>query len=343
MKYTTPRIGAAALLALLMTVLSGCGGGDKAAAVVDGPWENVVSAARDEGHVNLYSVAPPIQNDRLIEAFNKAYPDIEVTVTRGVAELPGRVQSEIRSESDGADVFLYSDPQFFVDIADDLLEIDGPNVEGWADDYWAEKGKAIIPTKYPWTMFVWNTKIFPDGFKDWEDLLTPEVKGKLAMRNDVTASMAATQEFLETELGSDYLVNLGRQSPKFYSSAVPMSQAVASGEAGVTLVSTPSIVQDLQNQGAPIDFAFPDPGFAIMWGGGAPATSRRPNAARVFLDFVMSEDGQSALNAGGLGASGRENVNDVLDLDGWEFFDSAQYDPEKMNAVKGKFEDYFGS
>lgn len=340
MKNKTIRSGAA-LLALL-TVLCACGGREEAADVVDGPWQDVVAAAKNEGHINLYSAGPPIQNERLVAAFNREYPDIQVTVTRGAGELPGRVQSEIRSESDGADVFLYSDPQLFVDIADDLLEIDGPNVEGWADDYWAEKGKAIIPTKYPWTMLVWNTDIFPAGFKSWEDLLAPEVRGKLAMRNDVTASMAATLEFIESELGSDYLENLGQQSPKYYSSAVPMGQAVASGEAGVTFISTPSIVGDLQDQGAPVDFAFPEPGFAIMWGGGAPATSKRPNAARVFMDFLMSESGQAALNAGGFGGSGRENVDGALDLKGWEFFDSARYDPEKMAEVEAKFEQFLG-
>ena len=176
-------------------------------------------------------------------------------------------------------------------------------------------------------MLVWNTNTFPDGFTEWDDLLDPSVKGKLAMRNDLTTSMAATLEFMEQELGPDYLTALGGQSPKYYTSAVPMGQAVASGEAGVTNISTPSIVKDLQNQGAPVDFAFPEPGFAIMWGGGALATSKRPNAARVFLDFLMSEEGQAAINADGFGAAGREGIEGALDLEGWAFFDSTTVHP----------------
>jgi iron(III) transport system substrate-binding protein len=345
MKYMNKKAGAGALLALTLTALAACGSGgsDAAAEVVDGPWEDVVAAAEDEGRVNLYSVAPPIQNDALVAAFKEVYPNIDVSVTRGAGELPGRVTSEIKSGADGADVFLYSDPALFTDIKDDLLEVDGPNVEGWADDYWAEEGKAIIPTKYPWTMLVWNTDEFPEGFTSWDQLLEPSVKGRLALRNDLTASMAGTYEFMERELGEDYLTELGQQDPKYYTSAVPMGQAVASGEAGVTPISTPSIVKDLQNSGAPVDFAFPDPGFAIMWGGAGIATSKRPNAARVFVDFIMSEEGQTAINGDEFGQAGREGIEGDLDMsEGWEFFDSTVYTPEKMQEMQAKFDEYFG-
>lgn len=341
MKKTPMKTATSVLAAMSLAVLAACGSGGEAAEVVDGPWEDVVAAAEDEGKVNLYSVAPPVQNDALVAAFNEKYPDIDISVTRGAGELPGRVESEIRAESDGADVFIYTDPAFFSNIADDLLDVDGPNVEGWSDDFWAEEGKAIVPTKYPWTMLVWNTEIFPEGFKTWDDLLAPKVKGKLATRGDLTTSMAATLDFMEAELGGDYLTKLAQQNPKFYTSAVPMGQAVASGEAGVTNISTPSIAQDLIDQGAPVEFGYAEPGFAIMWGAAAIKTSKRPNAARVFLDFVMSDEGQAAINTNGFGAGGREGIKGALELDGWEFFDSTKYTPEVMNETQAKFDKYF--
>lgn len=336
--------GVSAILLASLLGVTACGSSvsDGAAEPVDGPWDEVVAAANEEGLVNLYSTGPPVQNNRLVAAFNEEYPDITVSVTRGAGELPSRFESEIRAGSDGGDVLIYTDPAFFSDVSDDLLEINGPNVEGWADDFWQEEGKSIIPTKYPWTILAWNSDVFPDGFKNWEDLLDPEVTGKIALRNDVTASMAATTEFMERELGTDYLTALGQQSPKYYSSAVPMGQAVASGEAGVTNISTPSIIRDLQDSGAPVEFAYPDPGFAIMWGAGAKATSKRPNAARVFVDFIMSDQGQTAINTGGFGAAGRDGIDGALDLEGWEMFDSNIYTPEKMQEVQAKFTEYFG-
>lgn len=334
---------AVAVLALgfLLTSLAACG--SDGAEVVDGPWKDVVAAANDEGKVNLYSVAPPAQNDRIVEAFNKEYPKIKVTVTRGAGELPGRVESEMQTKSDGADVFMYSDPAFFAKHADDLLKIDGPSVEGWRDDYWVTEGKAIIPTKYPWTTLIWNTDKFPDGFKNWPDLLKPEVKGKLGVYKQPTTSNCSTLAFMEKELGTDYLTKLGQQNGRYYPSTVPMIQAIASGEVGVGMLGAPVSIKDLQKQGAPIDFAYPTPGFALMWGAGAPASSKRPNAARVFLDFVMSEKGQEAINGDELGTAGRDNVPGVLpELKGWEMFDAtACSKPEAIKEAETKLNKYY--
>ena len=342
MKSRMNRIGAILAIALVMTSSAACGSNDKAA-VVDGPWEDVVAAANDEGQVNFYSVGPPPQNDRLVRAFNQKYPDIAVTVTRGGSELPGRVASEISSNSAGADVFLYSDPQFFVSHAADLLDVDGPNVEGWRADYWAEPGKAIIPTKYPWTTLIWNTDIFPNGFKNWDDLLDPSVKGKLGVYREPTVSNCATLDFMERNLGPDYLTQLGQQEAKYYPSTVPMIQAIASGEVGAGMLGAPIAIKDLQNQGAPLGSAYPEPGFALMWGGGALATSDRPNAARVFLDFVMSVEGQEALNGDGLGTAGRDGVPGALpELKGWEMFDATECSkPEVIQEAEAKLTQYY--
>jgi iron(III) transport system substrate-binding protein len=348
-KFHRDRCGALLALFLATMVLAACGGdstdvGTGASEdVAEGGWEEVVAAANEEGLVSLYSVAPPPQNDRLVAAFNEAYPDIDVTVTRGAGELPPRVEQEIQSGSGGADVFMYSDPAFFVKHADNLLDVEGPNVEGWAEDYWAVPDKAIIPTKYPWTQLVWNAQTFPDGFENWDDLLEPDVQGKLAVYKVPTTSNCSTLNFMERELGEDFLTDLGQQDAKYYPSTVPMVQAIASGEAGVGYLAAPISVADLQAQGAPVELAYPEPGFALMWGGGAIATSDRPNAARVFIDFVMSEEGQEALNGDGLGAAGREGIPGALDdLEGWELFDAeACSTPEAIAEAERKLNTYF--
>jgi iron(III) transport system substrate-binding protein len=310
---------------------------------VDAAWQKVVDAAKKEGSVNLYNVASPIQNTRLLAAFNSLYPDIVVNVTRGAAELPPRVAAEIDSKSDGADVFLYSDPQFFHDYAAKFLDIDGPNVRGWSSDAWEVPKKAVIVTVYPWTMFVWNTTIFPKGFKSWDDLLDKSVKGKIALRKDATRAMAGTLDFMESKLGTEYVTKLGKQSPKYYTSIVPMGQAVASGEVGVTIYSSPPVVNDLKQKGAPIDFAYPNPGFAILWNGGIPGTAKRPNAARLLMDFIMSPAGQEAINGNGYGKAGRAGVKGALDMSTFEVWDGNKYPPDVMKGMQARFDKYFSN
>jgi iron(III) transport system substrate-binding protein len=346
-KYRSAKLVSIARWVVFSVVLAASSFGWRASVaaqeLVDPAWQKVIDAAKKEGSVNLYNVASPIQNKRLIAAFSSLYPEITVNVTRGAAELPPRVAAEIESKSDGADVFLYSDPQFYHDYAMKLLDIDGPNVKGWSSDAWEVPKKAVVVTVYPWTIFVWNTNIFPKGFKSWDDLLDKTENGKIALRKDATRAMAGTLDFMESKLGTNYVTKLGKQSPKYYTSIVPMGQAVASGEVGVTIYSSPPVVNDLKQQGAPIDFTYPDPGFAILWDGGIPGTAKRPNAARLLMDFIMSPAGQEAINGNGYGKAGRPGIKSALDLNKFEVWDGNKYPPDVMKGMQARFDKYFSN
>lgn len=341
MPRRSSRRAVCAALALASVVsLTACGGGTRAT-VETGPWQEVVAAAENEGSVTFYSVMPGVQNSRLIKAFNEKYPDIDVDVMRGAAELPGRVQGEFASGSEGADVFLYSDPAWFSENDGQFLEVDGPAIDGWEDDAWAVPDTAIIPSAYPYSMFVWNTDRFPDGFRTWDDLRDSSVDGALGLRSDVTISMAGFLDFQEREFGGRYLTDQAGLGPKFYPSVVPMTQAVASGEIGVTNASTPSVVNELKEQGAPIESVVPKPAYWIQWGAAALQKSYRPNAARVFLDFMMSPEGQTAINGDGFGGASRSGVRGALEPEQMTMLDSEHYTPEVVARFTSKFDTWF--
>lgn len=341
MKMPTRAAGVVTAGVLAM-VLAGCGGSNTNAVAVEGSWDEVVAAAEDEGKVSFYSVMPGTQNDRLAAAFEQAYPEIDLQILRGAGELPGRVDAEIQGGTDGADVFLFSDPNWFAKREEDLSNVDGPNVEGWNPEAWAVQGKAIIPSAYPYSMIVWNTDRFPDGFESWDDLLDPSVSGSLGLRSDVTTSLAGYLDFQETELGDDYLTRLGKQKPSFYPSVVPMTQSVASGEIGVANTSTPSVVKEMQDQGAPIKSIIPTPSYWIEWGVAGLEKSKRPNASRVLLDFIMSEEGQTAINGDGFGRASREGIEGAITPENETMFDSSKYTPEVVAEFDKKFARWFG-
>ncbi|OPX05245.1 ABC transporter substrate-binding protein [Mycobacterium sp. AT1] len=341
-RWNRSKLAVAAIALLTANMLAACGSSSTAAEVVTGPWDSVVDAANAEGQVNFYSVMSTVQNKRLVDAFNQKYPNIRVAVTRGAGELPPRVEAEITAKSDGADVFLYSDRAWFSNHADQLVTIDGPSINGWRNDSWEVPSKAIIPSSYPYSMLVWNTNKFPDGFKTWDQLLDPSVKGSLGLRGDVTTSMAGFLDFQSTQLGNDYMVRLGAQQPKYYTSVVPMTQAIAAGEIGVSNTSMPSVVKELQSQGAPIQSLIPDPAFWSQWGAGVLSKSYRPNAARVFLDFVMSPEGQTALNGDGFGAAGRDGIAGTIQPQGATMLDSKKYSsPAVIEEFQAKFTKWF--
>lgn len=331
---------------LAVSSMAACGtssaGTGSSGGAVAGSWQAVVTAAEHEGTVNFFSVMPDVQNNRLAKAFAQKYPNIPVSVRRGAGELPSAVEAQIQSGSDGADVFLYSDPAWFAHHDKDLMSVDGPSLQGWGTSNWVVDKKAIIPSAYPYSMIVWNTNQFPNGFKTWNDLLDPSVKGKVGLRSDVTTSLAGYLDFQQTEFGAGYLKQMGQQKPKFYPSVVPMTQSVASGEIGVTNASTPSVVKELKDKGAPIESLIPTPSYWIQWGAAALEKTKRPNASRVFLDFMMSAEGQAAINGDGFGAAGRDGVPGAIAPQSATMFASEKYTPAVIADFKTKFTEWFG-
>jgi iron(III) transport system substrate-binding protein len=341
------RFSIATIALGMAATLTACGAQSSADAPretsTDPKWQAVLDAAYEEGHLNLYNAASQQQNERMEAAWEARYPQIDLKIVRGGPELPARVSSEIQAGTQGADAFLWSDAAWFERNESELADLsDVPETEGWSEDYWAVDGKAVVATRLPWSMVVWNTNKFPEGFDSYEDLLEPEVKGQLGSRSQVTASIAGYLNFLETELGNEYLTGLAAQNPKFYSSVVPLMQAVASGEVGVANVGVPATVLYLQERGAPIDYTYLTPGFSFEHGGAALKNSEHPNAAVLFMNWFMSEEGQTAYNGQGQGSSGREGVEGALSTDGDTLLDSTKYPPEEVAKWEAKFHTWFG-
>lgn len=347
MKVSALRSSAAAIALGIAATLTACGGQSSADAPretsADPKWQAVLDAAYEEGELNLYNAASQQQNERMEAAWEARYPQIDLNITRGGPELPSRVSSQIESGTPGADAFLWSDVSWFERNKSELAELsDVPSSEGWSDDYWAIEGKAVVATRLPWSMIVWNTDKFPAGFDSYEDLLAPEVKGQLGSRSQVTASIAGYLDFLETRFGEDYLTGLAAQKPKFYSSVVPLMQAVASGEVGVSNVGVPATVMYLKERGAPIDYTYLTPGFSFEHGGAALKNSEHPNAAVLFMNWFMSEEGQTAYNGDGLGSAGREGIEGTLATNNDTLLDSTKYPPQEIAKWERKFHAWFG-
>lgn len=339
-KYS--RISSIAAFSILGLVLAGCGS-DTTAEVASGSWEDLVEAAEQEGSISLYSIAPDVQNNRLEAAFAEEYPDINLQILRGGGELASRVEAERASGSGGADVFMFSDTGWFEDRQDELLELNGPNAENLNEDSWLGGQTAFVAAALPQTNIAWNTDIFPDGFENWEDLLSDEVSGQLGMRSEMTANLAGYYDFLENELGEEYIIELAEQAPNFYPSVVPMTQALGSGEIGVTEMGNIPTLNQLQEEGAPVDYVLPEPSYWLEWGAGAFENSSNPNASLLFMDFLMSVEGQTALNGDGYGHSSVEGVEGGLELDASDgiVFDLSEFPPERVAEYDEKFNEWF--
>src|SRR5262249_34047789 len=91
------------------------------------------------------------------------------------------------------------------------------------------------------------------------------------------------------------------------------SQALAAGEGGLLLPTSPSVMRNLISSGAPVDFAVPDhtTGFENSVALSNPSKAPHPCAAELFLSYLMQNPGNKAFNLHGP-VRGRYGVYDKL-------------------------------
>jgi iron(III) transport system substrate-binding protein len=100
---------------------------------------------------------------------------------------------------------------------------------------------------------------------------------------------------LRQRFGESFLTRLKDQGAMVASNAVG-AQQVAAGAIAMFAPGTSNFAAPLKAQGAPIDFALPEPVVSI---GAYAAYSQRapnPNAARLIMNFCMTREGQTLFN-----------------------------------------------
>lgn len=309
MKNQMSRLGALTAALGLTLAVTGCAA-DTAdteppapSESVSAEWQEVIDAANEEGNVIWYSTAPPAARELLVEAFQSAYPDIAVEVRAlSFADSQAALQTEHDTGTPGADVVSNVDFAWIYERVGQpgwMSELQGPSLEAdeWAD--YLDQGKlAIAPIGL--VTIGWNTDLLPDGAElitGYESLLDPSLgDGAIGIVEGGTVPVYGDWwNYIEENHAPDFASEMVQQDPKFYPGAASMQPALAAGEIAVGAFTTAADMQDLKDQGAPVDFMVPDPAWVaqnIFW---IPESAGNPNAAQVFMDFFGTPAGQAAV------------------------------------------------
>jgi iron(III) transport system substrate-binding protein len=152
---------------------------------------------------------------------------------------------------------------------------------------------------------IWNKNLVKAGEepKEWADLFDPKWKGKLGF-NPPWRALAIQQiiAYWEDDLKlGDTAAKLKANDVRFFEGSGGIIQAVIRGDVAVAeLTDIP--LHPLLADGAPIGWVYPKSGTTVTNGVGFVASKApHPNAAKVLLNWLMSEKGQQyLLQYGGL-------------------------------------------
>lgn len=303
-------------------------------------WAKIVAAAKKEGKVVFYLAQPVL--DRIGPAFRKAYPDIALEAQRGVsAVLLGKVEQERVSGADGADLYATTEIAWMVGLSRQglVLRPSGPGLEGYPAQHLLD-GTVVTLAREPAVM-LYNKNLVSIPPKTYADMLRPEFKGKIGTSELAATLLIAWYDWLEKNQGADYLTKLRAQNPKLYNGSVPLGQAVASGELAVSAFGIPTATAGLIGQGAPIAMVIPNPAFGSSHAVVAFKWAKRPNAALVLVDWLMSAEGQSVWVGQSETASPRSGIPRSLDFNAIIPWDPNAYSPELVKNYRDKWSKIF--
>jgi iron(III) transport system substrate-binding protein len=283
----------------------------RAQLVVDGETiaeKELFEAAKKEGVLNIYGASTPGNQQVMSEDFTNL-TGIKINFVRGTSrQILPRVLAEHSAGRLGADFVDFTDLTFILELVDKGILAVPHKVPSWdklADVYKDPQGR--------WYTFMLLTQMIgvnsgivkPEELPtSFADLLHPRWKDRIGMPTiDAGGSSFAAQAFLKENMPGDFWRALRAQNPRIYPSVAPTVTNLVRGEISVAITGTTSVIQQL-SMGAPLKAIFPKEGVpSFPQSGGIPATAKNPNAAKLYLNYVVSlRAGQIIATTGNYGA-----------------------------------------
>lgn len=289
-------------------------------------WEKTVAAAKQEGTVSIITVAGSSQTAAWREGFKKAYGiDTEFIASGSATELIQKLISERQAGLYIIDVFLTGARSYFTDLKPKglidpmkpqllLPEVIDPKAwYGGKLPFMDNDGQWVFGMSfYPGPVIAVNTDLMkPDAIKTTKDLLDPKLKGNIILYDPAIGGGGRTWAGMAYMItGPEFLQQFGKQEPVVTRDSRLQLESLARGKYPVAVGIEAQGAAEFIKVGAPISYVYTSD---LIWAtcGMTPALINRaphPNAAKVFLNWLLTKEGQTINSKALLQQSARLDV-----------------------------------
>jgi len=305
-------------------------------------WGKTVAAGQKEQKVVLATTFPPSVREPLGKAMKEKFA-IDAEWLGGTSgDQVSKITTERQAGLYTTDICMFGVSALLNFPEGSFDTMDGAFILPEVKDvnFWRKKKITFSGTEKKLLMYLGrpgptiavNTRLVKDGdIKSWRDLLAPKWKGKMLMHDPSypgagNSLMTAVHEIM----GTDYLRELAKQEPLITRDYRLIMEWVAKGKYPLTIGFNVGIMEDMRRMGAPVANVVPQEGTFFGAGIGAMGLLNRaphPNAARVFINWLLSKEGQTLLCQAAKEQSNRVDIKPVLAPDrlpqeGIEYVDS---------------------
>lgn len=283
----------------------------------------LIQDAIREGELSYWdAVIQPETNDALAAAFRKHYglpAGFKVNYTlSNTAGLVTRVDQELQASRVTIDLAAIASLPWVYDHVrkGDILEYESPEYGAFTKVFELGLGKKGYFAFNGAYLFVpmWSTDNLKFSGTSWNDALGAVAEGRLSV-GDVSKSeaYAATHVGLSKVLGTDYFHSLAKMKPTYLIRSEQIASRLVSGEDLMAFSGMPTRAFQFNQRGGSLKFMLPKEGVVLLTQAmfilkAAP----HPAAAKLWVDFVLSEEGQSILVSHEAMISGRNGFKSPI-------------------------------
>jgi ABC-type Fe3+ transport system substrate-binding protein len=257
--------------------------------------EQLIAGAKKEGKLVVYASATAPQLQMYFAAFNKRYPFIKTEYFRtGKQKLVSKILFEDQAKQRITDVVHTS-----------VIEIDILKKRGALSRY-VPMESASFPAQYKdpegyWTsayasgtLLGYNSRQVKraDIPKSYDELLNPRWKNSIA----IDANKIEWFAMLLKLKGRAYMEKLAALNPTLRDGNTLVLQLLAAGEFPIAAGVYEYSIEDMKTKGAPVDWFGLEPVITYTVGVSLPAQPNHPNSAKLFIEWLLSKEGQEVIN-----------------------------------------------
>src|SRR5260221_7588271 len=307
----------------------------KAPAGYPADYAQTIAAAKKEGKVVIYSALDTKAAQPLVKDFSALYPDVKVEYNdMNSTELYNRFIAEVASGQGSADVMWSSAMDLQVKLVDDGQATTYASPEVAKLPKWAVYKNQAYGTTYEPAVFIYNKRLVtadevPADHAAFAKLINTKVdkfKGKVTtydIEKSGVGFMFVVQDTKDFAGMKDIEKGVGATGYKVYSSTGNMLEKVSSGE-HLLAYNVPGSYALVRAKKEPnLDVVLPNDYTLVlsrvMFIGKA---AKNPNAAKLWVDYVLSVRGQKMIGGDVELFSMREDVD-------------AEYTAAKLNHQLG--------
>lgn len=255
--------------------------------------------ARKEGEVVWYTSMSLTDFPKIVGAFEKTAPYVKVRTNRlAQSSIMPKIDTEARAGRSLVDV-----------VASAPMEMWELKQKGHSASYLSPELKAFPAGSFDPQGYWSSTEVTPlvlafntglvrsdEAPRSYQDLLLPKWRGKMNFGSDEYAWYSVMLDGMGKAKGLEFMKALARQQLHIPGgSSIMRLQLMLAGESAIAIAARGRRATEYKEKGAPIDYRLLDPypgepnGLALM------RRAAHPHASILFIDWMLSQEGQTVL------------------------------------------------